>query len=210
MRLPEYPLMKRKVVWMYLLVLLAGAALGFGTQGNKEHSVFVIKRASLVCSYRAVSHLEDEQLGTQRFERVVQSMRLLHNIWSEFYSGLSKDRVDFDPATRASPIRKLWYQLRRKELNIKPRLSAWASPVTVDDDLGDFNGYYSGLAVEGGVTWAQLRYKAQRIKTALVTVEGLRKLRLFLQPTPVVNVYLNLAARGNFGVRPGQIDATIC
>ena len=209
MSLPEYSLKNRKVVWFFLFILLAGGALGFVTLGKKEDSVFVIKSASLVCSYPGATPLEVEQLVTEPIEREVQSMRLVHKITSEPYYGLSKILVELDPATRASEIPQLWDELRRKVLNIQPRLPAGASPVTVADDFGDVYGIYYGLSVDGGFTWAELRDWAQRIKTALVTVDGVQKVSLFGEQTPVVNVYVNLAALANFAIRPETIVATI-
>lgn len=209
MSLPEYSLKNRKVVWFFLFVLLAGGALGFVTLGKKEDSVFVIKSASLVCSYPGATPLEVEQLVTEPIEREVQSMRLVHKITSESYYGLSKVLVELDPATRASEIPQLWDELRRKVLNIQPRLPAGASPVTVADDFGDVYGIYYGLSVDGGFTWAELRDWAQRIKTALVTVDGVQKVSLFGEQTPVVNVYVSLAALANFAIRPETIVATI-
>ena len=209
MSLPEYSLKNRKVVWFLLFTLLAGGALGFVTLGKKEDSVFVIKSASLVCSYPGATPLEVEQLVTEPIEREVQSMRLVHKITSESYYGLSKILVELDPATRASEIPQLWDELRRKVLNIQPRLPAGASPVTVADDFGDVYGIYYGLSVDGGFTWAELRDWAQRIKTALVTVDGVQKVSLFGEQTPVVNVYVNLAALANFAIRPETIVATI-
>ncbi len=209
MSLPEYSLKNRKVVGFFLFILLAGGALGFVTLGKKEDSVFVIKSASLVCSYPGATPLEVEQLVTEPIEREVQSMRLVHKITSESYYGLSKVLVELDPATRASEIPQLWDELRRKVLNIQPRLPAGASPVTVADDFGDVYGIYYGLSVDGGFTWAELRDWAQRIKTALVTVDGVQKVSLFGEQTPVVNVYVNLAALANFAIRPETIVATI-
>ncbi len=209
MSLPEYSLKNRKVVWFFLFVLLAGGALGFVTLGKKEDSVFVIKSASLVCSYPGATPLEVEQLVTEPIEREVQSMRLVHKITSESYYGLSKVLVELDPATRASEIPQLWDELRRKVLNIQPRLPAGASPVTVADDFGDVYGIYYGLSVDGGFTWAELRDWAQRIKTALVTVDGVQKVSLFGEQTPVVNVYVSLAALANFAIRPETIVVTI-
>ena len=209
MSLPEYSLKNRKVVWFFLFILLAGGALGFVTLGKKEDSVFVLKSASLVCSYPGATPLEVEQLVTEPIEREVQSMRLVHKITSESYYGLSKILVELDPATRASEIPQLWDELRRKVLNIQPRLPAGASPVTVADDFGDVYGIYYGLSVDGGFTWAELRDWAQRIKTALVTVDGVQKVSLFGEQTPVVNVYVNLAALANFAIRPETIVATI-
>ena len=209
MSLPEYSLKNKKVVWFFLFVLLAGGVLGFVTLGKKEDSTFVIKSASLVCTYPGATPLEVEQLISEPIEREVQSMRLVHKITSESYYGLSKIMVELDPATGAAEIPQLWDELRRKVLNIQSRLPAGASPVTVADDFGDVYGIYYGLSVDGGFTWSELREWAQRIKTALVTVDGVQKVTLFGEQTPVVNVYVSLAALANFSIRPESIVRTI-
>ena len=209
MNLPEYSLRSAKVIWFFLAVLLAGGALGFATLGKKEDAVFVIKSASLVCSYPGATPQEVEELVTEPIEREVQSMRRVHKITSESYYGLSKIQVELDPATPAAEIPQLWDELRRKVLNVQPRLPAGASAVTVADDFGDVYGIYYGLSVDGGFTWSELRDWAQRLKTALVTVDGVQKVSLFGEQTPVVNVYVNLAALANFAIRPETIVATI-
>ena len=93
MNLPEYSLRSAKVIWFFLAVLLAGGALGFATLGKKEDAVFVIKSASLVCSYPGATPQQVEELVTEPIEREVQSMRRVHKITSESYYGLSKIRV---------------------------------------------------------------------------------------------------------------------
>lgn len=148
MTLPEYSLRYPKVVWFFLLVLLAGGVAGFFTLGKKEDSVFVIKSASLVCSYPGADPLEVESLITEPIEREVQSMRRVHKVTSESYYGLSKILVELDPATSAREIPQLWDELRRKVLNVQPRLPAGASPITVADDFGDVYGIYYALSVD--------------------------------------------------------------
>ncbi len=209
MNLPEYSLRSAKVIYFFLFVLLAGGALGFVTLGKKEDSVFVIKSASLVCSYPGATPQEVEELITEPIEREVQSMRRVHKITSESYYGLSKIQVELDPATPAAEIPQMWDELRRKVLNVQPRLPAGASPVTVADDFGDVYGIYYGLSIDEGFTWSELRDWAQRLKTALVTVDGVQKVTLYGEQTPVVNVYVSLATLANFAIRPETIVATI-
>ena len=108
MNLPEYSLRSAKVIWFFLAVLLAGGALGFATLGKKEDAVFVIKSASLVCSYPGATPQQVEELVTEPIEREVQSMRRVHKITSESYYGLSKIQVELDPATPAAEIPQLW------------------------------------------------------------------------------------------------------
>ena len=209
MNLPEYSIRNAKVVWFFLAVLLLGGTAGFFTLGKKEDSVFVIKSASLVCSYPGASPAEVEQLVSEPIEREVQSMRRVHKITSESYYGLSKILVELDPAVSASEIPQLWDELRRKVLNIEPRLPAGASAITVADDFGDVYGIYYGLSADEGFSDSELRDWAQRIKTALVTVGGVQKVTLFGEQTPVVNVYVSLATLANFAIRPETILSTI-
>ena len=100
MNLPEYSLRSAKVIWFFLAVLLAGGALGFATLGKKEDAVFVIKSASLVCSYPGATPQQVEELVTEPIEREVQSMRRVHKITSESYYGLRRYRSNW---TRPHP-----------------------------------------------------------------------------------------------------------
>ncbi len=209
MTLPEYSLRNARVVWFFLLILLVGGVAGFFTLGKKEDSVFVIKSASLLCSYPGATPEEVEALVTEPIEREVQSMRGVRKVTSESCFGLSKILVELDPATSAREIPQLWDELRRKALDVQPRLPAGASQITVADDFGDVYGIYYGLSVDEGFTWSELRAWAQRLKTALVAVEGVQKVTLFGEQTPVVDVYLSSAALANFSIRPETIVSTI-
>ena len=209
MNLPEYSLRNAKVIGFFLLILLAGGIAGFATLGKKEDSVFVIKSAALVCNFPGASPLEVEALVTEPIEREVQSMRRVHKITSESRYGFSKIMVELDPATPAREIPQLWDELRRKVLDIQPRLPSGASAVTVADDFGDVYGIYYGLTADAGFSPTELREWAQRIKTRLATVDGVQKVTLFGEPTPVVNVYISLSTLANFSIRPETVVQTI-
>ncbi len=209
LNLPEYSLRNAKVVSFFLAVLLIGGALGFRNLGKKEDAVFVIKSAAVVCSYPGASPEEVEQLVTEPVEREIQSMRSIRKITSESYYGISKIIVELDPAVDAGEVPQLWDELRRKVLNVQPRLPSGASEISVSDDFGDVYGIYYGLSIDGGYTWSELRSWAQRIKTALVAVPGVQKVTLFGEQTPEIDVYVSPAVLANFSIRPETIIATI-
>ena len=94
-------------------------------------------------------------------------------------------------------------------LDVQAQLPAEASRITVADDFGDVFGIYYGLSADEGFSWSELRDWAQRIKTHVVTVGGVRKVTLFGEQTPVVNVYVSLAALANFSIRPEIVVQTI-
>ncbi len=209
MNLPEYTLRRRKVVWFLLLVLLAGGAASFASLEKKEDALFVIKSAMLVCTYPGATPEQVEELVTEPVEREVQAMRAVHKVTSESGYGVAKVLVELDPATRAAEIPQLWDELRRRVLDVQPTLPEGVSPIRVADDFGDLYGIYYGLSADEGFTWSELRQWAQRIKRELVTLDGVQKVALFGEQTPVVNLYVSLAALANFSIRPETVVATI-
>lgn len=209
MKLSEWTLDHPKIVWFLLAVALAGGIVGFDRLGKKEDSVFVIKTAALSCSYPGASPEEVEQLIAEPVEREIQSMRAVHKITSESTYGQARILVELDPATPAREIPQLWDELRRRTLNVAPQLPEGASGIRVADDFGDVYGIYYALTADEGFTWDELRDWAQRIKTRLATVDGIQKVVLYGEQTPVVNVYVSLAALAGFSIRPETIIATI-
>lgn len=73
-------------------------------------------------------------------------------------------------------------------LNIQPQLPSGASAPTVSDDFGDVFGIYYGLTADDGYTYEEMRNWAERIKTQVVTADGVMKVALFGTQTEVVNI----------------------
>ncbi len=209
MSLPEYSLRNSKVVGFFLAVLVLGGLWGFVRMGKKEDSTFVIKSAVITVVYPGATPLEVEQLVTEPVEREVQSMRRVHKITSDSYYGMSRIMVEVEPSVRPSEIPQLWDELRRKVMNITPSLPDGVANVTVSDDFGDVYGMYYGISADNGYTWDEMRNWAQYVKTRLSTVDGVQKVTLYGEQTPVVNVHIALGTLANFAIRPETVIATI-
>lgn len=198
-----------RVVWFFLAMLLLGGAIGFVNLGKKEDAVFVIKSASLTCNYAGATPLQVEQLITEPIEREVQTMSAVHKITSESSYGTSRILVELHPGTSPDDIPLLWDELRRKVLNVQSRLPSGASEIIVADDYGDVYGLYCALTADDGFSWDELRDEAQRLKTEMYGVEGVRKVTLYGEQQPVVNLYVSLSMLANFSIRPEAIISTI-
>ena len=209
MSLPEYSLRNSKIVGFFLAVLVLGGLSGFVRMGKKEDSTFVIKSAVITVVYPGATPLEVEQLVTEPVEREVQSMRRVHKITSDSYYGMSRIMVEVEPSVHPSEIPQLWDELRRKVMNITPSLPDGVANVTVSDDFGDVYGMYYGISADNGYTWDEMRNWAQYVKTRLSTVDGVQKVTLYGEQTPVVNVYIALGTLANFAIRPETVIATI-
>lgn len=209
MTITEYSLRNRSIIWFILALSLVGGVWAFLKMGKKEDSTFILKSAVVTCEYAGASPIEVEELISEPIARELQTMRKVKKITSTSYYGLSKIVVELESGTRASEIPQLWDELRRKVMNLAPALPDEAGPIRVNDDFSDVYGLYYGLTADEGFTWSEIRDWAQRIKTKIVTIDGVQKVALMGEQQPVINIYITRAKLSNFAITPEMIVATM-
>lgn len=209
MTITEYSLRNRSIIWFILALSLVGGVWAFMKMGKKEDSTFILKSAVVTCEYAGASPIEVEELISEPIARELQTMRKVKKITSTSYYGLSKIVVELESGTRASEIPQLWDELRRKVMNLAPELPDEAGPIRVNDDFSDVYGLYYGLTADEGFSWSEIRDWAQRIKTKIVTIDGVQKVALMGEQQPVINIYITRAKLSNFAITPEMIVATM-
>ena len=209
MNLTGYSLSRRAVVWFVLALFVVGGIWSFVKMGKKEESTFVLKSAVVTCDYAGATPFEVEQLISEPVARELQSMRRIKKITSESYYGHSRIVVELEPSVRADEIPQLWDELRRKVTNISSQLPSQAGPLRVNDDFSDVYGLYYALVADDGFAWGEIREWAQRIKTEVVTIDGVQKVALQGEQQPVVNIYITKSTMANFSITPEMIASMI-
>ena len=205
MNLAKYSLDNTKIIYFFLAVLLIGGIFSFGRLGKKEDAPFVIKTAVIMTRYPGAEPAEVERLITEPISREIQSMSGVYKIKSESMYGLSKITFELQPSLSAESIPQKWDELRRKVLNIQPQLPAGASVPTVSDDFGDVFGIYYGLVGDDGFSYEEMRDWAERIKTQVITAEGVMKVALFGTQTEVINIFISVNKLAGMGIDPKQL-----
>lgn len=209
MNLAKYSLDNTKIVYFFLAVLLIGGIFSFGRLGKKEDAPFVIKTAVIMTRYPGAEPAEVERLITEPISREIQSMSGVYKIKSESMYGLSKITFELQPSLSAASIPQKWDELRRKVLNIQPQLPAGASVPTVSDDFGDVFGIYYGLVGDDGFSYEEMRNWAERIKTQVITAEGVMKVALFGTQTEVINIFISVNKLAGMGIDPKQLASLL-
>ncbi len=210
MNIAKYSLDNPKVIYFFSLRHVDRRGdFFFGSLGKKEDSPFVIKTAVLITQYPGLLPKEVEQLITEPIEREIQSMRRVYKIKSDSYYGMSKINIELSPATPPEEMPQMWDELRRKVLNVQSQLPQGASDIKVSDDFGDVFGIYFSLTADEGFSYHDLREWGQRLKTELVTIEGVQKVALFGEQTEVVNVFISMSKLANSGINLNSLMQTI-
>ena len=209
MNLAKYSLDNTKIVYFFLAVLLIGGVFSFGRLGKKEDAPFVIKTAVIMTRYPGAEPAEVERLITEPISREIQSMSGVYKIKSESMYRLSKITFELQPSLSAASIPQKWDELRRKVLNIQPQLPAGASAPTVSDDFGDVFGIYYGLVGDDGFSYEEMRNWAERIKTQVITADGVMKVALFGTQTEVINIFISVNKLAGMGIDPKQLASLL-
>ena len=209
MNLAKYSLDNTKVIYFFLAVLLIGGISSFSSLGKKEDAPFVIKSAVIMTRYPGAEPAEVERLITEPISREIQSMSGVYKIKSESMYGISKITFELLPSLPASSIPQKWDELRRKVLNIQPQFPSGASVPTVSDDFGDVFGIYYGLTADDGFSYEEMRDWAERIKTQVVTADGVMKVALFGTQTEVVNIFVSVNKLAGMGIDPKQLASLL-
>lgn len=209
MTIAEFSLRNRSIIWFLITLSIVGGVWAFVKMGKKEDSTFILKSAVVTCEYAGASPLEVEQLISEPIARELQTMRKVKKITSTSYYGLSKIVIELEAGTRATEIPQLWDELRRKVMNLSPQLPSNAGPIRVNDDFSDVYGLYYGLTADEGFSWSELRDWAQRIKTEIVTIDGVQKVALMGEQQPIINLYITRSKLANFAITPEMIAATM-
>lgn len=209
MNIAKYSLAHTKVIYFFLAVMLIGGVVAFDKLAKKEDAPFVIKSAVLMCYYPGATPTEVEKLITEPIEREIQTMSEVKRIKSESSFGMTKITVELADATKAENTPQKWDELRRKVMNVTPRLPQGASPITVGDDFGDVFGIYYGLSADEGFSYNELRNWTRYITTRLATVTGVVKVNTFGERTECVNVFIPIPKLANMGVTPQQLASAL-
>ncbi len=205
MNIAKYSLAHVKVVYFFLAVMLLGGVVAFDKLAKKEDAPFVIKSSVLICNYPGATPEEVEMLITEPIEREIQTMSNVKRIKSESYFGRAKITIELNDNLPAATIPQKWDELRRKTLNITPRLPQGAGPIVVSDDFGDVFGIYYGLSADDGFTYKELREWTQYITKRLASIPGVVKVATYGEQPEVVNVFMPIAKMANMGFTPQQL-----
>ncbi len=207
--LAKYALDNKPVIWFFLALLTIGGVLAFNSLPKKEDAPFVVKQAVLVCQYPGAETAEVERSVTTVIEREVQTMPNVYKLKGESHPGFSYITVELLPGTDPSTMSQMWDELRKKVYNVQPKLPQGAGKIVVNDDFGDVFGIYFALTGDDGISYGELRDKAQEIKTLLNPIEGVAKINTFAEQTEVVDVFVMPEQLAAHGISPAAIMAAL-
>jgi len=209
MNIAEYSLKNRVVTWLLVIILVAGGATAYEKMGKLEFPAFTLKEAQVITYYPGASPEEVRSEVTYHVEEAVQQLEQLLRIkMSISREGYSEVQVEFKEEYRKDDFPNIYDELRRKIHDMRSRLPPGAMEPIVVDDFADVYG--TTLALTGsGYSYRDLKDFADRLKTELVLVPGVRKVVIQGDQEEAVYVELSRARMAKLGIPLDSISRVL-
>ena len=209
MNIAGYALNNKQVIYFFLIITVFGGLYAFEHLGKREDAPFVIKQIVFMTYYPGASAEQVAEEVTEKIEREIQTHPLVDFIKSESRPGFSYIKVDMFMWVHKERFEQIWDEMRRKILNVQPKLPKEASTIMVNDDFGAVYGIYYGLTADEGFTYDELEDYAQFLKQQLATAQDVAKVKLFGIQDRVLNVYVSDEKIANAGITPTDIQTAL-
>lgn len=187
MNIAQFALEKRVLMYLLMVVLLAGGYTGFMNLGRLEDPAFTISDVQIITSYPGANAIEVEQEVSEILENVIQKIKQIDRVSSESSKGRSIITATYQAGFSSEEYRQLYDELRKKINDAQGLLPPGAGQSIVNDDFGDVYGIF--YAVTGlGFSERELFQFSEQLQKELVLVPGIAKVELWGMPREIIYV----------------------
>jgi len=176
--LSEWALRNRGIVLYFMVATLILGAMSYSQLGQSEDPPFTFKVMLVRTEWPGASAREVEQKVTERIERKLQELDGLETVRSFSRPGESVIFVIIDGSVPAADVPDMFYQVRKKVVDIHQTLPGDIRGPYFNDEFGDTFGNIYALYGDD-FTPAQLKEYADEIRRRLLRISDVSKVDLF-------------------------------
>ena len=200
---------QRKAIFYFLMVcIIVGGVLAFDSISKLEDPEITVMQSQIITVYPGASAHEVEMQVTNIIEEELSSLENVETIKSKSSANISVISVMLELTVPQKEIEQRWDFLRRRIKEVKEKLPAGTQEPIVVDDFGDVYGMFYAMTGDG-YSYKEMSRMAQYIKREMLAVEGVSKVEIFGEQTPVANVVIPVSRAGEMGVFPFQLLAAL-
>ena len=208
MNFSKWALDNSKLINFFVVILVVGGILSYGSMSKLEDPAIKVKQAMVVTTYPGASAHQVELEVTDPLEKSIGEMTTLNNIQSSSYSDLSLITVELQTTVPDKQVEQQWDILRRKVANAQSSLPQGASASQVRDDFGEVFGMFYALKGDGQSD-KDLNDYAELIKRAVSDIDGVSRVEIYGKRNQCINIELREDKMANLGVMPTEVIQTL-
>ena len=208
MNLAEYALNNRALVKFLIAVLVVGGIFSFVSMSKLEDPEIKVKQALVVTVYPGASAHKVELEVTDVLEKEIRAMGDIASVESKSMADLSIITVELESTVPPAELEQKWDILRRRVTNAASQLPDGCVTPVVKDDFGDVYGMFYAMTTDGIADEEMVEY-ANLVKRELQDIPGVRRVDIYGDRKPCINIDIIQDKMANLGVHPAEILATL-
>lgn len=208
MNITEYALNNRALIKFFIVVLVVGGFFAFLSMSKLEDPELRVKQAMVVTVYPGASAHKVELEVTDVLEKSIRSMGEIDNIQSKSMADVSQITVELVSTVGPEELEQKWDMLRRKVANAQAGLPSGAVSSVVMDDFGDVYGMFYAMTTDGIADEELLDY-ARLVKRELQDIDGVRRVEIYGDRKPCINIEVIQDRMANLGVHPLEVLSSL-
>jgi multidrug efflux pump subunit AcrB len=195
---------QRSVTLFFLLLSVLGGAYAFVSLGRAEDPSFTVRVMMVSAEWPGATVREMTDQVVDRLEKRIQEVENLYRIETSVRPGRADLLVEFHDYTPSERLPELFYQVRKRMWDERPRMPRGVIGPIVNDDFSDV--YFSLMALTApGLPMRDLVRTAEDVRDRLERVDGVQKALLLGEREQRVFVEFDNAELVNLGIPPQRI-----
>jgi multidrug efflux pump subunit AcrB len=188
-----------------LIVMLGTAGLfSYRSLGRGEDPSFTIKLVVVTAMWPGATAGEMQTQIADPIEKKMQELPYFDKVTTYSKSGFTAMQVAFKDNTPARDVPQIFYQLRKKLVDIKDDLPSGLIGPSVNDEWGDVDSILYMLTADGA-DYAQMKKVAEAFRQRLLKVKNVTKVNLYGTQDEKIFVEFSHAKLATLGITPDQL-----
>jgi len=190
---------------LFLIVMFGAAGLlSYRSLGRAEDPSFTIKVAVVTTMWPGATAAEMQAQVADPIEKKLQELPYFDKVTTYTKPAFTAMQVAFKDNTPAREVPELFYQLRKKIIDIKDDLPAGLIGPSINDEYGDVDSILYMLTAQGA-DYAQMKKVAEALRQRLLKVKDVTKVNLYGTQDEKIYVEFSNAKLATLGITTDQI-----
>ena len=175
--LSEWALRHQQLITFLMLMVMAAGILSYEQLPRNEDPAFTIKTAVVSAQWPGATVQDTVNLVTDPLEKKLQEIPYLDYVESNSHAGKAVIFVNLRDDTPPGKVADIWYQVRKKMVDVTSSLPEGVQGPAVNDEFDDTFGTIYGFTAEG-FTPRELRDRVEDIRRSLMSLPDVGKITL--------------------------------
>lgn len=199
---------ERSVTLFFLILSVLAGLYAFNSLGRAEDPPFTVRAMVVTVLWPGATPTQLQDQVVDQLEKRVQEVDYFYKLETTIRAGRADLLIEFQDYSPSEMVPDLFYEVRKRMLDVAPSLPAGVIGPIVNDSFADV--YFTMLALTApGLPMSELARDAEVLRDKLQRVDGVQKVFLLGERPQRIHLDFDLGKLANLGITAAAVMAAI-